>query len=436
MRARQRAVLPCTVFGVCALVYVLTLGNRILTTSPDNHYLHLANSWLHGELAVLGDRPPGSNDWALYQGRWYVSFPPLPALIVLPAVALAGGTALPDCLFWALIAALGPALLFVLLRSLRERGRSERSERDDLVLTGLFAFGSVYYFVAVQGSVWFAAHVVACPLLILYLLHALGARQPLLAGVFLGLAFLTRPPTLLAALFFLLEALAQARPADTPPVGSGSHVLVRARRWLGAVCWRASVRPLALFTLPLLAVGLFSAGLNLARFDDPFEFGHTYLQVAWRGRIDTWGLFNYHYFARNLAVFATALPWLSIHAPYLTIGRHGLALWFTTPQLLWLLWPARVPSTSVALYLSAAAIAIMDLCYQNSGWIQFGYRFATDYLPLLFGLLALSGRRFGPGFHALMVFALIVNLFGAVTFDRMPEFYDTDLTQRVIFQPD
>ena len=157
MRARQRAVLPCTVFGVCALVYVLTLGNRILTTSPDNHYLHLANSWLHGELAVLGDRPPGSNDWALYQGRWYVSFPPLPALIVLPAVALAGGTALPDCLFWALIAALGPALLFVLLRSLRERGRSERSERDDLVLTGLFAFGSVYYFVAVQGSVWFAA---------------------------------------------------------------------------------------------------------------------------------------------------------------------------------------------------------------------------------------------------------------------------------------
>jgi hypothetical protein len=32
----------------------------------------------------------------------------------------------------------------------------------------------------------------------------------------------------------------------------------------------------------------------------------------------------------------------------------------------------------------------MDLLYQNSGWVQFGYRFATDYMIVLFVLIALG----------------------------------------------
>jgi hypothetical protein len=51
-------------------------------------------------------------------------------------------------------------------------------------------------------------------------------------------------------------------------------------------------------------------------------------------------------------------------------------------------------------------------------------------------LVALSGRRFGAAFLSCAVFAIAVNTFGAVTFDRYPRFYDDDPTQRVIFQPD
>ena len=68
--------------------------------------------------------------------------------------------------------------------------------------------------------------------------------------------------------------------------------------------------------------------------------------------------------------------------------------------------------------------------------MQFGPRFALDYLPLVFVLVALSGRRFGRAFWACAIFAVVVNTFGAVTFNRHHQFYDDDPTQRVIFQPD
>jgi hypothetical protein len=175
---------------------------------------------------------------------------------------------------------------------------------------------------------------------------------------------------------------------------------------------------------------------NFARFYDPFEFGHRFLQIRWRSRIETWGLFDLHYFGRNVTVFFVSLPWLYASNPFVRIGRHGLALWFTTPNLLWSLWPKRVDATIVALWAAVIPTALCTLLYQNTGWVQFGYRFSLDYLPLVFVLVALGRRRFRAVFWACAVFSVVVNTFGAVTFDRYPQFYDTDRTQQVIFKPD
>ena len=170
--ARARA--PFLIYVLCAVVYVATLGPRARGPSDNTHFVSLAQSYLAGQLSVLGDRPPGYNDWASFEGRWYVVFPPFPAVVILPAVAI-WQDALWDRLFWALFAGLGPALLYVLLRHMRRREGSGRGPREDLALTALFAFGSAYYYTAVQGTVWFAAHVVACPLIVLYVLFSLQA---------------------------------------------------------------------------------------------------------------------------------------------------------------------------------------------------------------------------------------------------------------------
>jgi hypothetical protein len=424
---------------LCSGVYCVTAADRLFRPSPNNHYVVLANAWLEGRLDI-GSDPPGTNDWACFDTiergpcppgryafagddaeryRWYVSFPPLPAVLLLPAVAIFGSSTL-DALLWVIFAGLAPALFFVLLRWLRESGRSDRSQRDDLILTSLLAVGSVYYFVAVQGTVWFAAHVVAVSMICLYLLFSFGARRPMAAGTALGLAFLCRPATLFLGVFFVLQAFSAAREASrTQPVSTAQPF--RALGW---------------FALPLGALVAAAMWHNDARFSDPFEFGHRFLQIRWRSRIETWGLFSTHYLPRNLTVFFLSVPWLLSSSPFVQITRHGLALWFTTPNLFWSLWAKRLDVTILALWAAVLPTALCTLSYQNTGWVQFGYRFALDYLPLLFVIIALGGRRFGRAFIACAVFSILVNTFGAVTFDRFPQFYDTDLTQRVIFQPD
>ena len=435
----RRWALPLAIFALCAGVYCATSAHRLLRPSPNNHYVHLAHAWLEGRLDLGGD-PPGTNDWACFDTvsrgpcpagqyrfsgpdaeryRWYVSFPPLPAILLLPVVAIFGLATL-DALFWALFAGAAPALLFIVLRFLRESGRSGRSPRDDLLVTTLFAVGSVYYFVAAQGTVWFAAHVVAAACVCLYLSCSFGARRPAVAGLALGLAFLSRPATLLLAPFFVLEAVTAAKKEPRAPSDSASRIL----------------RTLGTFAVPLAAVVVFAMWHNAARFGDPFEFGHRFLQIRWRSRIETWGLFSTHYLPRNLTVFFLSMPWLIQSSPFVRITRHGLALWFTSPNLLWSLWPKKADATVVALWAAVLPTALCTLLYQNTGWVQFGYRFSLDYLPLLFVLVALSRRRFGVAFLSCAAFAILVNTFGAVTFDRYPQFYDDDPTQRVIFQPD
>jgi hypothetical protein len=452
----RRAAVPAAVFALAALVYGAVLGPRALEPSKDNHFVHLAYGWLNGQLHVVGNEPPGTNDWACFdtveQGacpanvyrfparekdryRWYVSFPPFPGAVVLPAVAVAG-LELPDRLFWALLAGLAPAFLFLLLRFLSESGYSTRGPRDNLLLTGLYAFGTVFFFVAVQGTVWFAAHVVASILLPLFALWSVGARRPWAAGLVLGLLFLTRPTTALLAPFFGLEALRVSR-ADAAPSPDPERLWYRRLiAWLAAVRWGPAFGLVARFSVPVLVIGAIAMWHNAERFGDPFEFGHSYLQIRWRPRIEKWGLFNYHYLGRNLAVFLTSLPWLTASEPYVQVSRHGLALWFTTPVLLLTLWPRRVTATMVALYVAVGLVAGVNLLYQNTGWVQFGYRFALDYLVLAVVLLALGGRRFGGGVWLLAAFAVVVNTFGALTFDRAPQYYDRDATQKRVFQPD
>jgi len=73
-----------------------------------------------------------------------------------------------------------------------------------------------------------------------------------------------------------------------------------------------------------------------------------------------------------------------------------------------------------------AAVALPSLLYQNSGWLQFGYRFALDYMVLLVLLLAIGGRPLGRVGKTLIAIGIAINLFGAVTFARHNQFYRRD----------
>jgi hypothetical protein len=68
----------------------------------------------------------------------------------------------------------------------------------------LFALGTEHVYATLQGDVWFTAHIVATTFLLLYLGETLHRRRPSVAGVYLGLASLSRITTLFTFPFFVL----------------------------------------------------------------------------------------------------------------------------------------------------------------------------------------------------------------------------------------
>ena len=441
---------PLALFVGTLVVYAAFAYDRLGGPSEDNHFAYLAESFLAGSLEMQRPAPHG-NDWATLEilrwedgaelrGIWqdrrervfrdlqgelhaldparlrsadasrvqYVSFPPMPAVLMLPAVAFKGIEA-SDVHLTLVLAALNVVLLYWLLTLLRLRGYTARSQRDNLWLTLFFAFGSVHLWCSVLGQVWFTALVVGITFTLLYVMAALDARHPFWAGVFLACAFATRTPLLFSVLFFAWMFFL--------PGG-------RLRADWGARFWRDGL----LFAAAPLAVGLALMAMNHARFASYTEFGHIYLAAGQIPRIKEYGLFHPIFINRNLAsMFALVPHWVG-EAPWILVSRHGLAIWFTMPALLLLF--RSLPSTSRAesslrwaVGATTLVIALPHVLYQNTGWEQFGYRFAMDYLVYLVLLLALGRRPIDRWFQAAVVFGVVVNAFGAVTFKRMPRFY-------------
>jgi hypothetical protein len=437
---------PLAVFALAFVVYAAVAGPRLLHPSADTHFVAQAAAWLEGH-ADIRAWPPGADDPAkveeveLADGRtvrgrrigslevfriqggeevpladvartkrtiFYNSFPPFPSVLMLPQVAISGARA-NDVWFTVVLAAAVPAIFLLLLRRLRGAGLSARTPTDELWLTALLAFGTVFFFCAVQGRVWFTAHVVGVLCAALYLLFSVEARYPMLAGLALAGAGFTRTPMLFMFPIFAWEAW-RTRPRDA----AGMTLVV------------PFLRTLAKFAAPVLVAGVIAAWYNHIRFGEAGEFGHSYLAVRQQAQIERYGLFNLHYLGRNLAVAFTLLPDLSLRAPHVSISGHGLAIWFTTPALLYLLWPRERGVLHRVWWITVALVAAFTLLYQNSGWLQFGYRFSLDYMVILVALLALGGRPLTRTFRALVVVGILINLFGAVTFNREWKYYRAD----------
>jgi hypothetical protein len=428
--------LYAALFAIGLAVYGTLAGSRLGSQSGAPQFVYQADAWLHGHASI---QPPlVDNDWAkletvaLADGRelegrrmitrpvfhatsgeevpvsqiraskgatWYMSFPPLPTVAMLPS-ALIAGRAGNDVIPTVLIAALIPPLLLLVLRTLAAAGLSKRSQRDDLWLVAAMSFGTVLLFSAVQGKVWYTAHVVALVLALVYAWASIEAKHPIAAGLALGAAALSRTSMAFMLPLFAFEA------------------------WRACGGDRKKLAPLALrFVAPVAVFAVAGMIYNAVRFGSPTEFGHTYLDVRQQTQIEQWGLASFHYLGRNLAVAFTLLPELISRAPWIQISGHGLALWFTSPILLYVVWPRDKPPIHRALWITVVLVALPSLLYMNSGWVQFGYRFALDYMVFLFMLIAIGGRPIDRLAKTLIAIGIAINVFGAVTFDRDWQYY-------------
>ncbi len=393
-------------------VYGLTAGISLSRHSLAPHFVYLAESFLHGHLDLI-HTPAPPYDLTPFEGRWYVSFPPLPALLMLPLVALRG-LVVSDVAFSVVLGAFNVSLFYAVLA---------RSGIGDLKfgiwLCLLMGLGTPLWYCAALGSVWYTAHVVAVTCLCLYALEALGRNRPILTGLWLGLGFLARAPVLLAFPLTLMLSLQRDRNL------------------------RDTTRSLLLLALGMAPALLGQAAYNWARFGSPLEFGYRWMNSpgSLLERQATWGQFSLHFLPENLYTLLIRPPLVSLAPLRIKPDPWGMGLLLTCPALLLALptlakvahgsgdgatpngrrcfWPERCCQTfarvRLGLWLSIVLVQLPSLLYFNTGSYQFGYRFALDWLPLGLLLVALgTGGRLRWWGKALVVASVLAHLWGVL----------------------
>lgn len=369
--------------AVAGLLYWLTEPARVALDS----FVPLANAFLQGRLYIEQPMP-----WLELvprpEGGWYSPFPPMPAVIVLPFVAVMGPS-FDQGIASALVGGANVGLVLSLLRRLRI------SIVSAAWLTIAFAVGSVHWWAAGNGAVWTFAQVVGVFFSLLALHLAVVRRRPFVAGLLLGLAAASRLPVgLTLPLFIALYA----------------HLRFPRAQWPEPTHRKAVVLLLAGILIPASIV----AAYNVARFGTPFEFGYTLIPGVLEEPWYASGLLALEYIPRHLhLMFMRGFDYVDVF-PWFRPNWAGASLILTMPIVLWLA-KARSRRTLVAYGWLGIVIAMLpNVTHGASGFAQFGYRFILDVLPVILLLLAWVFRN-GISLEARVAIAIgvVVNAYGA-----------------------
>ena len=415
-----------------------------------NHFVWQADAFLHGRAWFQFPVPSGSalpqNDYLndVYplrdaagnpDGRALLPFPPLPAIVLLPFVALYGLTTDQETVAIGL-GGLGVLLTWWMLGGLQIR-TSVRA-----LSTIVFATGTVWWWAAAVGSTWYFAHLVAVSLALLAVGVALrhdaaapderpweeddreydrletagqagslaarirGSAWPLdrsqvLAGFLLGLAATARLPLVFAAPWFIFVG------------GGGSKIRRFVSAGLGGV-----VPVAALLGYTWLTTGSFMH----PGYDYQYQLeanGYTAL-----GYNPEWSVEDIRYIPQNVGIMLGAVPavapdlkpdslgWgdpvylcttagaqrslFDVDCPLAVPVDIGTSLLLSAPGLLLALfafWNRGLARLSIGTALTVVIIALFNLAHFSQGWVQWGYRFSLDFLPFLLPMVALGAAR-------------------------------------------
>jgi hypothetical protein len=381
--------------GVAVLLFLLTLAvyhwSNQGKESAFNQYALLADALLDGRLDLRDPAP--HLEMAVWQGRSYVIYPPMPALLMLP-FAVVSKAPVAQTSFAIVVGAVNVALAYLVVLRLFER----RALAVWMAL--LFGFGTVQWYHAINGSVWFVAHIVALLFLWLALLEVAGAGRLILIGLLIGGAFMARVPTICAAVFVITYYWERFLPRRDHP-------------------GRYNLRPVAINWVQFgggLAVGvLITALYNVLRFDDPFNSGNTLIPNFDQLTAFPYGLYSPRYVTQHLSEMFTRLPDLQSEWPFVIPRVYAMAVWFTTPAF-FLIFGARFGTRlGLACMLAVLATAIPILMHGASGFVQFGYRYTLDFTPFLVLLTASAiGSALSWWKVGLIIASIAVNTWGVV----------------------
>lgn len=381
---------------VCALVYARQTGADFFAHCLTDSYTLQALAWRAGKTTIDGNLP-----WlelAIYEGKQYLCFPPVPTLPLL-VLSFFFGENTPSGMLTLLYLLGGYAAGYFLCARRMRPGQAA-------VLAALFCVGGSLTDVAVSdanfcGAVWYQAQMLAFLLTMLaFLLMDGKSRRGWYGGLAcFALAIGCRPTNIAAApvlLWLLWEHLAPEK---------GAKRLVK----------------MIPFCIAPFVIGCAYGFYNLARFDSFFEFGHSHLpEFTQSGE----PMLQANRIFSNLPLLLRmpTLEGATLRMPAVS----GFAVLLTQPWVLpcaaWLLWRAlrrelRMPvALAVVGLLAQAAFVLMHRTF--GGW-QYGTRYLCDLLPMALYLRLRLSRKLPAAESAFYGGAAALNLLLGMAFHGM-----------------
>lgn len=364
----------------------MLFGGTLLSYNCWDSYSLQAMSWLSGRLDM------GKNyEWlelAVYNGKYYLSFPPLPSVVMLPFVLLFGEKT-PSNLVSALY---GIFTAMIAYKILKKAGM----KRGGAVFFAIaYVWGSNMLWLSTSGGVWFLAQGLNM-LLLTACVYFAQQKMQMAAYAMAALAVGCRPFSV--CMFLPLMAYFYMADKDRPMADR-----------IGG-----QIRPLIIPAFIALCYMLY----NYVRFGNVLEFGHNYLPEFTESEK---GQFSLSYILPNL--YNLLLRPVTLRAD-LTLEYplfDGFMFYIANPMFL--IWFAAVVKDVLQKKLDAVRLCIVIailaelllLCAHKTlgGW-QFGARYTVDMLPM--ALMYLLLKKDEPGGISVFIMAagMMFNLYGAL----------------------
>jgi hypothetical protein len=343
------------------LVFCLFLAFYSLTSTEKTHFdehVRLAEALLHGHTWI--EPPPSYMERANYAGHAYIVHPPLPALVLIPPVAIFGPS-LNQTAVSVLVGALSVALVWRLCGLIASDAQ--------IWLTIFFGVGTTFWYEATLGDSWNFAVVISVPATLLALNELFGKARPFDVGLCAGLAALARYDLVLAWPFYL------------------------ALLWARGRSWRA-----------LWAFGGFAIAMAISVWFNEVRFGTLTDISLWlfthhdgwlQSRMGGGPPIQLRFLPNNLYTVLFMAPVVNDSFPYIHPQIQGQALMLTSPAFLLALRPNFRRAIPLLILLAAGFCMGPALFWYANGFMQFGTRFYVQVFPFLVVLMALGAQEFG-----------------------------------------
>lgn len=386
-------VLCLCVTAVFFVIWTFT-GQWPWKSQPYNSYILQAQSWLEGRLDLGRDYP--YLELAIFNNKYYVSFPPFPSYVMLPFVLIGWNSC--DSMIAFAVSLLGAVYAFKILKHF------DIESKTAIFFALLLTVGSNWLMTAQNAWVWFIAQNMAFSLSLMAIYYALKNKIGL-SLAFWACAVGCRPFQILylpALLYLIYNAHKAVNPED-------KIIDIIKKRYLALV--------------PMAVIALSYMILNFARFGNITEFGHNYLPEFTNSEL---GQFNLSYIKENIgSVFR--LPSVNSSGIWEYPQFNGMCIFLISPIVIsYIVYTVKAfalkQETDKKLIFIIIVIVILEiLCitsHKTMGGSHFGNRYMNDILPaILLGTALLkpsSENKYFNFNYILFLIGITLNIVGTV----------------------